>query len=297
MEWFIIVLIVILVFCIIRLLRMTNDIQSLNKSLRYIQENETNQLLTTTTFYKDICSLSSTMNEILEEKMKIRISSNKSNREFRQAVTNISHDLRTPLTSAIGYLQMIQSDKTEEYKKDDYLKIIEYRLKTLSNLTNDLLEYSSLIERNVPMHFEQININNLLRDTVSTFYDEFIDRNYKVSINIPSDSLYFMGDVVSFKRIFMNLIQNTLKYGTEIFDVSLDQKKKIILFRNKIANAQGFDVEPLLNRFYTSDKSRSDKSTGLGLTIVKELITSMGGTIRTLVKDDFLIIEIGLDKR
>ncbi|QVK20105.1 HAMP domain-containing histidine kinase [Mycoplasmatota bacterium] len=297
MEWFIIVLIVILIFFIIRLLRMKNDIQSLNKSLRYIQENETNQLLTTTTFYKDICSLSSTMNEILEEKMKIRISSNKSNREFRQAVTNISHDLRTPLTSAIGYIQMIQSDKTEEYKKDEYLKIIEYRLKTLSNLTNDLLEYSSLIERNVPMHFEQININNLLRDTVSTFYDEFIDKNYKVSINIPFDSLYFMGDVVSFKRIFMNLIQNTLKYGTEIFDVSLDQKKKTILFRNRIANAKGFDVEPLLNRFYTSDKSRSDKSTGLGLTIVKELITSMGGTIRTLVKDDFLIIEIGLDKR
>ena len=131
MKWIIIILVVILIICIFRLLRMKKDIQLLNKSLKYIQENDTNQQLITTTFYKDICDLSNTMNDILEGHRQTRISSDRTNRELRQANTNISHDLRTPLTSAIGYIQMIQSEKTEEHKKVEYLQIIEYRLKLL----------------------------------------------------------------------------------------------------------------------------------------------------------------------
>lgn len=294
MKWIIVILIIILLICITRILRMKHDIQSMNNSLKHIKKGDTNQQLTTSTFYKDICSLSITMNEILEKQMQIRIASVNSNREFRQAITNISHDLRTPLTSAIGYIQMIQSDKTIEHKKVEYLQIIEYRLKTLSNLTNDLLEYSRLIEGKVPMNYEQININNLLRDIISTFYDQLIEQNYKVTVNIPDKALYFNGDTASFERIFMNLIQNTLRYGTQIFDISLDQKKRVIIFRNKIADTQSFDVELLFNRFYTADKARNNKSTGLGLAIVKELIISMGGTISSYAEKDFLIIEIGL---
>lgn len=294
MKWIIAILIIMLILCITRILRMQKDIQSINKSLKHIKESDTNIQLTTSTFYKDVCNLSITMNEILEKQKQIRIASENSNREFRQAITNISHDLKTPLTSAIGYIQMIQADGISEDKKIEYLHIVEYRLKSLSNLTNELLEYSKIIEGKIPMNYEQINISNLLRDIISSFYDQLTQHNYTVKINIPDEALYSLGDIASFERIFTNLIQNALRFGTNTFDISLDREKKTILFSNKIANTQELDVELLFDRFYIADKSRNSKSTGLGLAIVKELINSMGGTINSFVKEDFLIIEIRL---
>lgn len=294
MKWIIIMQIVLLLICITRIFRMKHDIKSMNSSLKQIKRNDTNLQLTTTTFYKDVCNLSITMNKILEKQKKVRIANVNSNREFRQAITNISHDLKTPLTSAIGYIQMIQSDEVSEDKKIDYLHIIEYRLKSLSNLTNELLEYSKIIEGNILMNYERINISNLLRDIISSFYDQLTQHDYKVRINIPDEALFCMGDSASFERIFTNLIQNALRFGTEIFDISLDREKKVILFSNKITDSQGFDVKLLFDRFYVADKSRNSKSTGLGLAIVKELITSMGGTISSYIKEDFLIIDIRL---
>jgi len=293
MEWIIIIFLIVMLFiCIFRLTRIKKDIQSLKKSLNCIHENNTNQQLTTTTFYKDICTLSNTMNEILEKYTQTRISSEKSNRKFQQAITNISHDLRTPLTSAIGYVQMIQSDKTAESKKVEYLQIIEYRLKILSNLTSNLLEYSRLIEGSAPMEIEKINVNNLLRDTISMFYDQFIEQGYDVRLNIPDKVLYFMGDVALFERIFMNLIQNALIYGIQIFEVSLDSEAGILEFRNKISDPQDLDVEQMLDRFYTADTSRNNKSIGLGLAIVKELVTKMSGHTTASITGDFLSIKI-----
>jgi len=273
---------------------MKKDIQYLDKSLNYIYENNTNQQLTTNTFYKDIRNLSNTMNKILDKYVQIRISNIKSNREFQQVITNISHDLRTPLTSAIGYTQMIQSDKTDEQKKREYIRIIEYRLKVLSNLTNNLLEYSRLIEEATPLKNEKINLNNLLLDTVSTFYDQFREKDYKVNLNISNEVLYFIGDVSLFERIFMNLIQNALLYGTEVFAVSLDADSGILEFRNKITDPEEVEVENILERFYTADKSRSNKSVGLGLAIVKELVTKMKGHIVASMTGDFLCIKIDL---
>jgi len=234
------------------------------------------------------------MNKILDKYMQIRISNIKSNREFQQVITNISHDLRTPLTSAIGYTQMIQSDKTDEQKKREYIRIIEYRLKVLSNLTNNLLEYARLIEEATPLKNEKINLNNLLLDTVSTFYDQFREKDYKVNLNISNEVLYFIGDVSLFERIFMNLIQNALLYGTEVFEVFLDADSGILEFRNKITDPEEVEVENILERFYTADKSRSNKSVGLGLAIVKELVTKMKGHIVASMMGDFLCIRIEL---
>jgi len=294
MKWIMIILIIMLFISIIRLYRMKRDIDSLNRSLKYIQENNTNQQLTTATFYKDICDLANTINMILEKSAQIRIANEKSNREFHQAITNISHDLRTPLTSALGYVQMVQSDDISQEKKAEYLERIEYRLKVLSNLTDSLLEYSRIIEDQVPVEFERVNVNNLLRDCVSVFYDRFIEQDYKVNVHIPDEVLYTSGNQALFERIFMNVIQNALRYGTQVFEVSLNAQSSTLEFKNRIADPEGVDVNQILDRFYTADNSRNNKSLGLGLAIVKELVAKMGGTTNAHIDDDFLSIEIQL---
>ena len=125
----VVILSVALIVCAALIFLLKRDIRQLNHTLRIIEKSDTNMQATTQTFDKNIIELCNTINDILEKQKKIIAASEKSNREFRQAITNISHDLRTPLTSAIGYIQMIKSGGMPDDKKREYLDIIEHRLK------------------------------------------------------------------------------------------------------------------------------------------------------------------------
>ena len=138
----VIILSLALIVCAALVVLLKRDIRLLNHTLRTIEKSDTNMRATTETFDKDISELCNTINDILDKQKQVIISSDKSNREFRQAITNISHDLRTPLTSAIGYIQMIKSGNTPDDKKREYLDVIENRLKSLANLMNSLFEYT-----------------------------------------------------------------------------------------------------------------------------------------------------------
>jgi len=245
---------------------------------------------TTETFDKNISELCNTVNDILNKQKKIIISSEKSNREFRQAITNISHDLRTPLTSAIGYIQMFKSGSTPDDKKREYLDIIENRLKSLSSLMNNLFEYTQIVEGKVAQNIEKINICNILRDTVSEYYGDFTSKNFSVEINIPEVPVYILYDANYFKRAVQNLIQNVLAHGIEYFKLTVDGTK--IIFQNKVSNAGEIEADRLFDRFYTADLSRSSNTTGLGLAIVKEIVQNMGGEISACVENDMLSIRI-----
>ncbi|MCL1794603.1 MAG: HAMP domain-containing histidine kinase, partial [Oscillospiraceae bacterium] len=212
----------------------------------------------------------------------------KSNRKFRQAITNISHDLRTPLTSAIGYIQMIKSGNTPDDKKREYLDIIENRLKSLANLMNNLFEYTQIVEGKISQNIEKVNICNVLRDTISDYYGDFMSKNFTVETDIPDLPVYILYDTNYFRRAVQNLIQNVLAHGIEYFKLTVDGKN--IIFQNKVLNAGVIEADRLFERFYTADLSRNSNTTGLGLAIVKEIIQNMGGNVNASVENDMLSI-------
>lgn len=262
--------------------------------LEKIKQTDTNMRLTTATFDNDICRLCDIINDVLDKQKEMTIFTEKSNKEFRQAITNISHDLRTPLTSAIGYIQMIRSDEIPDAKKEEYLNIIEHRLKSLSSIMNELFEYTQITEGKIEMHMKNINICNILRDNVSSYYDDFTIKNFTMCIDIPETPIYACCDADLLGRVFQNLIQNVLKHGLEEFHLSVNADNKTIIFQNKMKNINTFALENLFDRFYTSDFSRNDGNTGLGLAIAKELVQNMGGEIQADVKDGFLSISVSL---
>lgn len=279
-----------LVVCIAFIFLLKRDISILSQSLNIIKKCDSNSKLTTETFDKNICELCDSINDMLEKQKQSSIASETSNREFRQAITNISHDLRTPITSAIGYIQMMKTDKISQEKKIEYLNIIEYRLKSLSGLMNELFEYTQIVEGKTSNYIEKVNICNMLRDIISSFYDEFIEKKFTVEIKIPELPVYVFCDVDLFKRVIQNLIQNVLVHGNEHFELVVDSKNNTIIFKNKVSNIREIDVACLFHRFYTADMSRSGKTTGLGLAISKQLVENMSGNISANLEEDMLCI-------
>jgi len=286
----VIVLSVAFITCAALAVLLKRDINLLNHTLRTIEQSDTNMRATTETFDKNISELCNTINDILDKQTKIIMSSDKSNREFRQAITNISHDLRTPLTSAIGYIQIIKSGNTPDDKKREYFDIIEQRLKSLSNLMNELFEYTQIIEGKSAQNIEKVNVCNVLRDIISDYYGDFMDNNFTVEVNIPDVPVYVLCDAGSLRRVIQNLVQNVLSHGTEHFKLTVDGKN--IIFQNKVSNAGAIEADRLFERFYTADLSRNSNTTGLGLAIVKEIVQNMGGEVNACVENDMLSIFI-----
>ena len=283
-----------LILCMAFLFLLKRDIALLNKKLQTIKQMDTNMRLTTETFDQDICLLCDTINGILDKQKSILTASEKSTREFRQAITNISHDLRTPLTSAIGYVQMIKSDKTPEDKKQEYLNVIEQRLQFLAILMDELFEYTQIIEGKSGEAIEKVNLCNVLRDTVSSFYESFLLKDFELQLSIPDAPIYIFCEPNSLRRIVQNLIQNVLTHGTELFKVIIDGENHRIVFQNKISNRQDLDVNRLFDRFYTADLSRTAGTTGLGLTIANELAQKMGCKMDASIDGDGELLSISL---
>ena len=284
-------LFIALVISLIYTFSLKKDLASIVKTLQIIKKSNTNMRLRTTTFDKDICQLSLTVNQILDQQQQLIIESERTNREFRQGITNISHDLRTPLTSVIGYLQMIKSNQITEVKKREYLETIERRLKSLTTLMKELFEYTQIVEDNFPLNIGTANIGNLLRDEVLLFYEAFTAQDFHVKINIPDQPVYAKCDAQALKRIAQNLIQNALTHGIAFFELSVTPEGQIIS-RNQVAEINNLEVERLFERFYTADASRSSKTTGLGLAITKELVDKMDGQIKAEIQGERLMITL-----
>ncbi|MCL2019748.1 MAG: HAMP domain-containing histidine kinase [Oscillospiraceae bacterium] len=249
------------------------DIRNLNKQLALIKTTDTNTRLTTETFDKDITELCNSMNAVLDERREAVIEAEKTNAEFKRAVTNISHDLRTPLTSAIGYLQMVRQENDSAN-----LAIIEERLKSLTTLMNSLFEYTKLIEGRVMYNPGKVNLCDILRDTLAQFYGDFTAKGFEVVLDIPDKPVYAVCDKSAVERVVQNLVKNALQHGYKRFELCVDETK--IVFSNCVCDIENLDVEKMFERFYTADLSRMSGNTGLGLAIAKELAEVMGWKIK-----------------
>lgn len=270
---------------------LKQDIRSISRSLKAIRKSDTNAKVTTQTFDKDIIHLSNRINEVLEDQKKAVLSAEKMNQELKQAITNVSHDLKTPLASAMGYLQLIRSNKTPEEKKPEYLDIIEKRLKSLSYLLDELFEFTKITEGKIEFKPEKINVSNILSDVLSLYYEDFTAKGSTPNITLPENPVYIFADVNMLRHIFQNLIQNVLAHGTGSFSVTVQPEARV-LFKNSVEHPEKIDAGRLFERFYTADISRNSKTTGLGLAICKELVERQDGKIRAFIEDDSLIITI-----
>lgn len=195
--------------------------------------------------------------------------------ELKNAVTNISHDLRTPLTAICGYLALLEKEeKTETVKR--YIDIIRNRSEMLTLLTEELFRYSVILSKDSDIAREPVVLNKVLEESIAAAYAALNERNIVPGIQMPEEKVVRMLDRAALSRVFSNLLNNAIKYSEGDLEITLRETGEII-FTNTARRLNEVEVGKLFDRFFTVESAR--KSTGVGLTIARHLIEQMGGSI------------------
>ena len=253
---------------------------------------DTNRLLSSALPVGETGEVIAAMNRLLEGQRCIRERLERENKSYRESITSISHDIRTPLTSAKGYVQMLGEEGLGEEKRKVYREIVERRLTDLSEMLDQLFLYARLEAGEEEFAWETLHAGNLFADTISLFYEEFAGQGQAPRVQIAPGAAYIRADRRAFGRIRENLVKNALVHGTGGYGFILAQEgeRVRITVENGTDSIKEEDLSQIFDRFYTTDTSRSRRATGLGLAIVKELTGQMGGEVTaTLIQGIFRI--------
>lgn len=255
---------------------------------------ETNYRMTSCVAVGETPAVIDAVNELAAQGREEVIRVKRENTAYRESITSISHDIRTPLTSAKGYLQLLQKADITEEKRKAYLAVVERRLDDVSDMLNQLFEYARIEAGEPELEFEEFNAVNLFAETISVFYGDFCERGCEPEVSLAKESCRIRADRHAFVRITENLIRNALVHGTGGYRLAAEKEGRQLLISvsNLTDSIESQDIDRIFDRFYTTDRSRSRKTTGLGLAIVKRFAEQMGGYAAANLEGERFTIEV-----
>ena len=269
------------------------EIKNIAGQLKKIVSEDTNSLVKSSSGTADRLIIQ--INILLKEIHSIKTEYSRKNHALEQMITNISHDLRTPLTSAMGYIEMLSSADVTEQERNRELEIIRKRLARLEELINSFFEFSKIISAGESPEKTQLNLISVLEEAVVHYYDDYSSHNRKIILDCSQYKLMICSNYNMLMRIFDNLIGNALKHSDSDLKIRVSTGEKIrIEFENKIERSD-IDVSRIFEEFYTVDTSRTKGSTGLGLAIAKQFTEILGGQITANIFGNsfVLLLEFG----
>lgn len=221
----------------------------------------------------------------------------KSERFKTELITNVSHDIKTPLTSIINYVDLLQKENLENETVEEYLEVLDRQTGRLKKLIEDLMEASKASTGNLTVNLERLEAGVFMVQTVGEFEEKTNASGLELLITKPEKSVYIMADGRHFWRVIDNLMNNICKYAQPSTRVYINMEEKdqrvIITFRNTSKYALNITSEELMERFVRGDSSRNTEGSGLGLSIAKSLMELMGGTFDLYVDGDLFKVVLG----
>jgi signal transduction histidine kinase len=220
-----------------------------------------------------------------------------------ELITNVSHDLRTPLTSLIGYMQLAANDNMSFEDKDKYAKISLEKSKKLKVLIDDLFEYSKLESGGIKLEKVKVNIIEIIEQSIGELSIQAKERCIGFNKNFKNSKVELLIDPTKIGRVFENIIGNAVKYGVEGRNLNINLQKNdenvVITFENIVDSISEEDIEKVFNRFYRTDESRNSETagSGLGLAISKSIVELHEGRIWAQSENDKFIINIQLNMK
>lgn len=249
-----------------------------------------NARMTTGVRTRGMLSLARGVNAELDELQNERIASQQARQAFQAGLTCLSHDIRTPLAGAQGYLQLVE-DEADPAAKERYLSAAAHRLDDVRVLLDDLFSFAQVHDPSFEVAYEPVRPADVLGDVLAGLYPQFRERGWEPRV-LLDDEAVVQADAEALARIFRNLTANALRHGAAA--PVIEQRGGRVTFENRVDDPDAIDVDRLFERFYQGGGARSSAGAGLGLAIVSQLAASMGATAAASLEGDFLRVTVEL---
>ncbi len=278
--------------CVAYIIYLRRQIAGICRQMDFIEEHDSNKLVSVDLRDKAVLRLVSRVNALEQEKKRVTVQAKNNERNFKDTISGISHDIRTPLTSLYGYFQMLQ-DTDDGETKAKYTQIIGNRILELQDMTEQLFTFVKLENASYTLETEPINLTQALCDVMFSFYGDFEKNRIEPKVDIPDEICYITANEAAVRRVFQNLVKNALTHGQGNLSIGMTIRKEWVQISvsNPIAEGETIDVSRVFEKFYKADSSRHKRgSTGLGLFIARTLTERMGGKIDAEVNGDVFTI-------
>ncbi|MBR1865629.1 MAG: HAMP domain-containing histidine kinase [Lachnospiraceae bacterium] len=279
----ILVLGVMLLVLLWYLMSLKREMRKVREELARTKEMSYNRQLTIPLFDRDFTGLTTELNRNLDYQKQLKLQYEHSEQQMKQSISNIAHDLRTPLTVIKGNLQMMEKDGQMTQKSREYLRISLDKTDTLKDMVDDFFELSVLESDRSKVELQAVPITNVLMQFVLEHETVIREHGLTPDIHFPEKSVYILADPAMLDRMLGNLLHNVLKYARDEFRISAECRDSEqyceIAFANKADMQEELAVERLFDRSYQADKSRKASGAGLGLYIVKLLAEKQGASV------------------
>lgn len=289
--WVIISILTIIVLALsVRIFLIKKAAREIRTSFAEKLITDTNTPITLSSRDKDMCALGNDINLSLSRLRSEQHRYEYGNSELQRAITNISHDLRTPLTAIYGYLELLEKEPLTPVAMQ-YIRILHERTEALTSLTEELFQYSVVVSGEQELSLTLTSVNSVLEESIAAFYTTLQEKGITPTISLPETPVLRILDHTALSRVFANLLSNAIKYSAGDLKIFLSERGEI-LFSNSSKDLNSIQVEKLFDRFYTVETVQN--STGLGLSIARTLIEKMHGTISASYEKGRLMIYINL---
>ena len=269
------------------------QVKDICRQLAFLMKHDSNMLIHREFGLGGIGMLSDRLNDLLELRRKEKQYYQEKETLIADTYTNLSHDIRTPLTSLDGYFQLMEACENVEDQRR-YLNIIHERIHSLNEMLEELFMFTKLKNESYSLELTSCCINRILKETVFSYYDDWVRREIQPDIQITEEQLYIDGNKQGLSRIIQNVIKNGLDHGEKKIRIVLkrEQNQAVLRISNQVIASEQIDIEHVFDRFYKADAARSKTSTGLGLSIAREFVRRMNGEIGAKIEENEFIVEM-----
>ncbi|MWC30220.1 sensor histidine kinase [Paenibacillus sp. MMS18-CY102] len=264
-----------------RLFILKAEMKRAVRQLHLLNQGETGKKIDVAFLDRDMVALAEAINGQIDLTRQADAEKKRTEHELKQAISNISDDIRTPMTSILGYIQLIEEEHLSEDKKKEYTQIVRKGALRLKTLLEDFFELSIIESPDYALGMDQITLNELVIECLAGFYEAFNKRQIEPAIHMPEGEISILGDASAVNRVIENLLTNAIRYTSGDVAIVLEKTSSSVrlTIRNPAPHVRQADLMVMFERFYKADPTRRENGTGLGLSIAKSLMSKMNGSL------------------
>lgn len=293
MKWFCIGTVFLLVIFMIKYWLYRRQIHEICRQLEFMQKETTNKRIRTDLSKKAIINLAGKINRMADRQEEESLSIKSKEQQLKETLANISHDIRTPLTSMKGFFELYTQEGEPE-KKEYFEQVIREKMDDLTVLLEELFTYTKLQNETYELQLVQQDFTKLVLDSLFSFYGQWKEKGISPVLSVDEDTVMVLCNDTAVRRIITNVLRNAMLHGDGNIEIRYQVKKDNVLLQccNGFQNMEQPDMERVFERFYKGDSARRESSSGLGLSIAKELALRMDGSMEARTEDGRFLVEL-----